>query len=374
MSAYAIPTIETWYSLLRSTIEPQALLDLAQQRKIAAIGICDQATTLAHVPVALAARDTGVHVAFGAAVTMEDGYPLRIIARDDDGYRNLTKLVSVHAKGVARLPWDLLKRHQRGLYLLCGGRSSRLWQALKDGDERLILHLARLQALGERDDRFAVEVQQYPSDGANDVRMLRELLDRCSEAGVRVIATHDVQVLHADEASKHRLIHAIDHQLPFWCDDLRLPIWRKHQPSAYALPDAAEWHRKWEGLEHLSAGSAALLLDCDVTLLGRRRFPGASLAPSKIYDDLWARAFNGLRQRYGQLRPDLMKRLSYEVDEVMNQGVGPFLDLCRRTGGTSREAWHTHDSPGIGNRQFAVLCARYFARRSLHIRGRSVGL
>lgn len=62
--SYALPTVETWYSLLRSTIEPQALLDLAQQRNMHALGIVDHATTLGHVPIAMAARDTGVHIAY----------------------------------------------------------------------------------------------------------------------------------------------------------------------------------------------------------------------------------------------------------------------------------------------------------------------
>ena len=104
--SYAAATVETWYSLLRSTISPRALLDAAQRLKLPALGIVDRATTLGHVPVAQAARDTGVHVAFGASIMLEDGHPIRLFARNEAGHRNLARLVSLQAQGQGRVPWQ----------------------------------------------------------------------------------------------------------------------------------------------------------------------------------------------------------------------------------------------------------------------------
>ena len=130
--SYTLATVESWYSLLRSTIAPRALLDTAQRRKLPALGIVDRATTLGHVPVAQAARDTGVHVAFGATLLLEDGHPLRILARNETGYRNLCRLVSMQAQGLERLPWQAVHDRRAGLYLLSGGRQAacgRPWPA-----------------------------------------------------------------------------------------------------------------------------------------------------------------------------------------------------------------------------------------------------
>jgi DNA polymerase III alpha subunit len=322
---YALATIRTWFDLLQSTIAPQALLDAAQRLKMPAIGVVDHATTLGHVPLAKAARETGVHVAYGATITLDDGHPLRLLARNEVGYGNLCRLVTFQAQGQVRLPWQTLHDHRAGLYLLCGGRHGRLWHTLAAGDDRVLWLLARLVALAEREDAFVIEAQQMPGDGPAEHRTLRALLDLAAHAGVRAIATHEVQVLQPAESPKHRLVAAIDHQLTFWAEDQRLPPWRAREPSRVALPEPRDWHRTWEGLEHLVAGSAALLRDCQVELLGRRRFPGASLAAARIYDDLWSRAFSGLKQRYGQVRPDLIQRLTHEVDEVQAQEVGPFL-------------------------------------------------
>ena len=322
---YALATIRTWFDLLQSTIAPQALLDAAQRLKMPAIGVVDHATTLGHVPLAKAARETGVHVAYGATITLDDGHPLRLLARNEVGYGNLCRLVTFQAQGQVRLPWQTLHDHRAGLYLLCGGRHGRLWHTLAAGDDRVLWLLARLVALAEREDAFVIEAQQMPGDGPAEHRTLRALLDLAAHAGVRAIATHDVQVLQPAESPKHRLVAAIDHQLTFWAEDERLPPWQAREPSRVALPEPRDWHRTWEGLEHLVAGSAVLLRDCQVELLGRRRFPGASLAAARIYDDLWSRAFSGLKQRYGQVRPDLIQRLTHEVDEVQAQEVGPFL-------------------------------------------------
>ena len=113
---YALPTVETWYSLLRSTISPQALIEAAQRRKMSALGIVDQATTLGHVPMAKAARDSGIHIAYGASLTLDDGHRLRVLARNETGYRNLCRLVSLQAGGQTTLAWQAIHDHRSGLY------------------------------------------------------------------------------------------------------------------------------------------------------------------------------------------------------------------------------------------------------------------
>src|SRR5919202_1730273 len=300
---YTLATVSTWYDLLTSTIAPQALLETAQQLHLDAIGVVDRATTLAHVPLTRAARATTIHLVYGATLILADGHPLRLLARNEEGYRNLCRLVSAQAGGLTRLPWETLQASNRGLYLLCGGRQGRLWHDLLAGDDRILWTLAKLQALADREDHFVVEVQQDATDGPHERHTLQTLLELVEQAGVRAIATQDVRVLHATDASRHRLVTAIDHQLSFWADDTRLPVWRAGEPSRSALPTAAAWHRRWAGREHLVAASATILKDCNVELLGRRRFPGASLPAATIYDRLWSRAFGGLKQRYGAVSP-----------------------------------------------------------------------
>lgn len=320
---FALPTIHTWYDLLASTIAPEALIAAAERLHLAAIGIVDQATTLAHVPLAQAARASSIHVVFGATLLMEDGLPLRILARNTQGYRSLCHLVSAAQR--APVSWELLRDHRHGLYLLCGGRRSRVWQALMIGRSDALTLLGRLQALGERDDRVLIECQQYDDDSPQDGERLRQLLALAERAGARVIATQDVRVLRADEARTHRLLQAVAHQSSFFADDDRLPPWQPGVPSRYALPSPPVWYQRWDGLDHLVAGSAAVLKDCQVEILGPRRFPGASLPADHVYDQLWNRAFAGLRERYGQITPSLMQRLTHEIGEVTAQGVAPFL-------------------------------------------------
>src|SRR5919202_1863590 len=300
---YTLATVATWYDLLTSTIAPQELIATAQRLHLDAIGVVDQATTLGHTPLARAARATTLHLVYGATLTMADGHPLRLLARNEDGYRNLCRLVSAQASGLRRLPWETLQAYNRGLYLLCGGRQGRLWHDLIAGDARILWTLAKLQALAESEDHFVVEVQQDETDDPHERHTLQTLLELVEQADVRAIATQDVRVLRPTDASRHRLVTAIDHQLSFWADDARLPVWHAGEPSRSALPTAAAWHRRWAGREHLVAASATILKDCNVELLGRRRFPGASLPAATIYDRLWSRAFGGLKQRYGAVSP-----------------------------------------------------------------------
>lgn len=132
-------------------------------------------------------------------------------------------------------------------------------------------------------------------------------------------------VLPTEDGRKHRLLRAIEQQTTFASDDPDLPMWKRGQPSRYALPEPKTWHQRWDGLPHLVAGSAVLLRDCQVELLGKRRFPGATLPVAQVYDLLLSRTFTGMRQRYPLLTRELTERLIHEVNEVTAQGVAPFL-------------------------------------------------
>jgi DNA polymerase-3 subunit alpha len=322
---YAIPTITTWFDLLQSTISPERLIECAEQYKLSAVGIVDHATTLAHARLAQAARATSVHVAYGTTLRMVDGYVLRLLARNEEGYQSLCRLLSWQASTGAPLPYDAIRQHQDGLYILCGGRKGHLWHLVRRQHQRTLWALARLQALADRDDRFVVECHQYATDSAEEQVALEQLLDLTQQAGVRCVATCDVRVLDPSEGRTLRLLAAIRRRATFWAHDTELPAWRKGQPSPHALPVPAQWYRTWNGLEHLIEGSAAVLRDCQVDLLAKRRFPGAALPSTEVFNALWSRAFPGLQQRYGQLTPELIDRLKHEIDEVTAQGVGPFL-------------------------------------------------
>ncbi|GAC1639269.1 MAG: error-prone DNA polymerase DnaE2 [Herpetosiphon sp.] len=330
---YSLATVRTYYDLLNSLVAPEPLIEAAQRHQLIALGVIDR-TTLSHVRLALAVRDTGIHLVFGATITMADGFPLRILARNSDGYRSLCRLVSAQAQGQLRLPYEMLRTEQKGLYILCGGRRGRLWQAVLHNEDRALWTLARLQSYAEHDDRFIVECQQLPGDREADIAALQRLIKLAARVGVRCIASHDVSMPRNEDAARHRLVHAMERRSSFWSADPALPGWQQDWKTVYTLPDPQAWHRHWEGLEHLVAGSTAVLRDCQVEILGARRFPGATLPTQQVYDTLWTRAFLGLRQRYNHLTPLLMKRLHHEINQVTEQGVGPFLihaaDLVER--------------------------------------------
>jgi DNA polymerase III alpha subunit len=322
---FALATVTTWFDILCSTIGPEQLIAAAEHYRLQAVGIVDYATTLAHARLAQAARDTDIHVVYGATLVITGGFRLRILARTDDGYRNLCRLVSMQAQGCEQIAYDVLRAHREGLYLLCGGRHGSVWHTVTTGDERGLWQLAQLQALAERDDRFVIECQQYVDDTPADQAAFERLLDLAHRAGVRCIATHDVRVVQPDAGRTLRLLSAIQHRTTFHSTDPRLPLWRKGVPSPYTFPDPVTWYRRWEGLEHLVQGSATVLQDCQVELLGRKRFPGASLPRTNVFDALWSRAFAGLKQHYAQITPPLIAQLTHEIDEVTAQEVGPFL-------------------------------------------------
>lgn len=87
--------VTTTYSLLKSTITPQKLVNTAKERGYSAIGIADKNVLYAAVDFYHAAQAAGIHPLIGmrAQVTVASGlYESLLYARNLDGYRQLMRL------------------------------------------------------------------------------------------------------------------------------------------------------------------------------------------------------------------------------------------------------------------------------------------
>src|SRR5207253_11520380 len=130
----------------------------------------------------------------GAQVALEGGGPLWRLDEDRDGYRNLCRLLTAGAlgrpKGEARVGWEQVEAHARGLHCLAGGSEGPL------AGVDAAANLGRLRAIfGER---LAVDVHRHHERAGE--RLARCLADLAGAHGVPVLATNDVR--HARPAGR----------------------------------------------------------------------------------------------------------------------------------------------------------------------------
>ena len=176
-----------------------------------AVAVTDRNNLFALVKFCRAAEQAGVKPIIASDVwvvgdnTNEEATPLVLIARNDEGYKNLRDLLSRsymegQSMGVAGLKRGWIAERAGGLIALSGGRQGDIGQALFAGntDE------ARRRAMrwqGIFPDAFYLELHRTGREREDDYNTLAVKL--AIELDCPVVATNDVQFLARDEFEAH---------------------------------------------------------------------------------------------------------------------------------------------------------------------------
>ena len=380
------------HSLLTGVDSPAALVARARELALPGLALADVDTLAGVVDFAMAARaassTASFRAIFAAEISDPSGAPGRIVAlaKNERGYKNLCKLVSARQLGCdpgvrgARLDGpesfrciESAVRHQEDLIFLVDhprlliGLSGRVdAHALFAAISPAALRTKSAQKASARLPRNAhleparrvrpIAARPSGSQGAHEdflespkvppperpVAAL-DLVEAARAVGVATLAVPDVYCALASEVVDHRMRVAIKHNA-LVCD--LDPSWTAAEPThlltgaemcaLYAdLPECAGPFR----IAHAPSkvpGAVARTLDvaaqCDFTpALGGVVFPTIELAPGETaYSALCALAFDGARTRYKPLRPEVVRRLDYELSTIDRLGFAPYFLLVQR--------------------------------------------
>ena len=205
---YAELHCHTNYSFQEGASSVGDLLVRAEGLGYRALAITDHDNLCGSMEFAQAATDLDLNAIIGAEVTLQDGSHLTLLAENQRGYANLSRLVSHgYTDGDRRNPGldpARIAEHAEGLILLTGCRTGRLTDLAENGD----LAGAEAQLRAYMDwcvpDSVFVELQQNLVQG--DTRRNRRLVDLAGRLGAGVVATNNV---HYHVPERHRLQDAL---------------------------------------------------------------------------------------------------------------------------------------------------------------------
>jgi DNA polymerase-3 subunit alpha len=239
--------LHTEYSLLDGASRPEQLAKRVAQLGMPACAITDHGNMFGAVEFYNAMKKEKVkpiigcemYVAYGSRhdkAGVEDGQAdagannhLIVLARNNEGYKNLVKLVSAgYTEGFyykPRIDKELLREHREGLIVLSSCLKGEVSQALAGGNYTK----AKDAALQYRDilgpENFFLEIQDHGiPDQQKIVPMMARLAD---EVGLRMVATNDSHYLSRDDAFAHEVLLCIgtgktlgdEKRMKFYSDD-----------------------------------------------------------------------------------------------------------------------------------------------------------
>jgi len=213
--------LHTEYSLLDATCRLDKLVDKAHDLKFHSMAVTDHGVLYAAVDFHKAAQEKGIKAIIGCEVYVAPGSRLEkktsgggsrdiynhlvLLAQDQEGYKNLTKLVtSAHLDGYyykPRIDKELLTQHSGGLIALSGCLASEIPDAIIKDD----LAKARAsidwfkQTLGA--DNFYLELQNHGI--AEQAKVNRHLIPWAKEFGLKCVASNDVHYIEKKHSHAH---------------------------------------------------------------------------------------------------------------------------------------------------------------------------
>ena len=375
------------YSFLRAVPSPEEIVAAAVEQKMSAVALTDSNGLYAAVPFYQAAQKAGIKPIVGVVLDVEfrvsndpsdalrtsafrnskseirnsESAPLTLLAADMEGYSNLCQLVTLRHLGTTKLSRDAaaavgkedgrpvtlqeLAEHSRGMIALCpmparlpnaGNRRGTIHrapatttQAEADCHEQVLSatshespitsHFSQLKDIFG--DRLYIEVQIL---SPGDRRMLREAERIGRELGVPLVATNNVHFLRPEEHLHHRAINAIR------TGGLLTTVAPPEITTGEAwFKPAAEMQKLFPDHPELLQATLEITERCNLQLeLGKLIFPEFSVPEGEsAFSYLWKLSFEGARKRYKPLRPEVLSRLTHELEVIEKLHLAPYFLL-----------------------------------------------
>ncbi len=328
----------THYSLLDGASSPEALVGRAVALGMPALAATDHNGLYGAVAFWRAARAAGLHPIIGAELTLAHGSHLLLLAENQAGYSNLSRLISMGqlagVKGAPRLAIEDVARHADGLLCLTGCRQGAVAAALlaaEDGTRLAQAAAGRLADIFGRD-RTWVELQRHWLP--DDARLSAGLLATARATGLPLVATNNVHYAAPEEHRLHDVLCATRLNCTVAELGAQLGPARAYAQASteFHLKSPAEMAALFADLPEAVAATQEIAARCNVSLdfSGRRtpafprQTPGfpAGIPPGETpFSYLYALSHAGLRARYQPVTPQAVRQLAHELAVIEAAGL-----------------------------------------------------
>ncbi len=328
----------TQYSLLDGAIKIGDLIETTKTFGQEAVAITDHGVLYGAMEFYDKASKAGIKPIIGCEVyvaprdmTLKEqipglpkNYHLVLLATNEQGYRNLLKLVSAaHVKGMyykPRVDRNLLSEYNAGLIAMSACLQGEIpYWLLRGNEDRAIDALEFYRSTF--DDRFYLEIQDNGLEDQNRVNTL--LADLGKRHDLPIVATNDCHYLHKADAKAHEVLLCIQTQttihdkgrMSFETDELYLKS-----------PQDMAGHFSWAPDALKTTGEVASRCNLELRT-GAYYFPVYPVDKGKSLEDvIEERSWEGLRARMGNETDDeYALRLEEELQIIKSMGFSGYF-------------------------------------------------
>ena len=344
--------VHTEYSLLDGAAKIPALVSRAAELGFDSLAITDHGVMYGVIDFYKECKKQGIKPIIGCEVYVAPGsrfdkdaapdeeryFHLILLAENDKGYSNLSKIVT---RGFTegyyykpRVDKELLREYSEGIICTSACLQGEVAYYIRKG----LVEEARKVALEYRDifgdGNFFLEMQDHGM--SEDTLVNTELMKMSEELGIDLVATNDSHYILADDWEAHDILLCIQTNARVQ-DEKRM----RYEGGQYYLKSAEEMERLFPYAKEALRNTHKIAERCNVEIVfGEQKIPKYDVpGDGDAFEYLTELCRAGLKERYNPVTPELEDRLDYELNTIKNMGyvdyfliVWDFINYARQNG------------------------------------------
>jgi len=356
--------VHTEYSLLDGVARVKKLVEKVKENGGKAVAITDHGTMAGALHFFAECYKNGIKPIIGCEFyvaydrTNKQGRPdnahLILLAKNNEGYHNLLKLNAIACKEgfyyKPRIDYDVLEKHSKGLICLSACLAGHIPSLLlkRQYDEAYKLGL-RLKNMFDDGD-FYIELQNHGL--SEQIEILEPLNDLAKKLGVKTVATNDAHYINREDAEMQDVLMCIQmgknlddtDRMRFETDEFYVKTREEMEQFLGAYPEALDTTNEIADKCFVTIKAKSHkdipTLPPDCTLRDNENFiPKYSVEGMTTFDFLKKLCYDGLKERYPVITPEIQARADYELSIIKEQGfveyflvVWDYINYARQNG------------------------------------------
>jgi DNA polymerase-3 subunit alpha len=330
--------VHTEYSLLDGLCRIKPLVEKTKELGMNSLAITDHGSMYGVIKFYNTCKEAGIKPIIGVETYMTEGSRLEkeggpnsvrnhllILAKNQEGYINLMKLVSCsYLEGFyykPRIDWEVLEKYKKGLIVSSACLAGEIPTAIVQRETKKAKQIAQrfLDLFGED---FYLEIQHHPKIPEQEIAN-KGLIEMSRSMGIPLLATNDVHYIEKGDAEAQDALLAIQTQKTV-NDPGRLSM--INTPSFY-LKSPAQMYKEFAGVKDALKNTVKVANECNVEIsLGNKIYPNYELPKGETAASYLRKlTYERLPYRYKKTTKELKERIEYELKLIIDMGYAEYF-------------------------------------------------